>query len=60
MKIISISKKRFEKLQELKLPREVLNTEAMMYEFSYMGKEKILKHLYILNGSTFIYIRDVR
>jgi len=53
MKIISISKKRFDKLQELELPREVLNTEAMMYEFNYMGEEKILKYLYILNGSTF-------
>ena len=53
MKIISISKKSFEKLHELELPPEVFNNEAEIYDFNYRGEEKVLKVLNILNGKTF-------
>lgn len=53
MKIISISKKNFEKLEELDIPKEVLNTEAKMYNFNFRGQDKILKVLYIFQGNTF-------
>ncbi|MBQ9072235.1 MAG: hypothetical protein IJY25_03690 [Bacilli bacterium] len=53
MKIISLSKKKFEELQELKLSREIFNTEAKIYDFNYRGDKKVLKTLYTLNGYTF-------
>ena len=53
MKIINISKKKFQELEKLNLTREVFNTEGILYDFNYQGKEKILKQLYILNGATF-------
>lgn len=53
MKIISISKKKFEELERLSLSREIFNTEGTMYDFDYRGNKKILKTLYTLNGYTF-------
>lgn len=53
MKIISLSKKKFQELKELKLSREIHNTEAKIYDFDYRGNKKILKTLYTLNGHTF-------
>ena len=53
MKIISISKKAFANLEPLKLSRETVNTEGIIYDFNYMGNEKVLKTLYTLNGATF-------
>lgn len=53
MKIISLSKNRFEKLEKLKLSREIFNTESIIYDFNYRGSKKILKTLYLLNGPTF-------
>ena len=53
MKVISISKKKFQELEPLVLSRNVLNTEAKMYDFKYRNEEKILKSLYLLDGAVF-------
>lgn len=53
MKIINISKKKFQELEKINLSREIFNTEGILYNFNYQGKEKILKQLYILNGAAF-------
>ena len=53
MKIITLSKKQFEKLELLELPREILNTEGEVYKLFYRGKSKIVKKLYFQNGSIF-------
>ena len=42
MKVISISKSKFEKLEPLKLSRETFNTEGNVYEFDYRGNPKVL------------------
>ena len=53
MKTISISKKTFKELPLLDIPKEVLNTEGIIYKFNYKRQEKILKKLYNLEGPTF-------
>lgn len=53
MKIINVSKKKFQDLKKINLSKEIFNTEGVLYDFNYQGSEKILKKLYILNGSTF-------
>lgn len=53
MKIITLSKKKFETLDKINLSREIFNTEGTIYDFEYRGNKKILKSLYNLNGSTF-------
>ena len=53
MKIISLSKKKFGELEELKLSREIFNTEAKIYDFNFRGNPKVLNTLYTLNGYTF-------
>ena len=45
MKIISISKKKFEELEHIILSKDVFNTEAKIYDFNYKGEDKILKSL---------------
>ena len=53
MKVTNISRKNFERLERLKLGREITNTEGIMYEFNYKGTEKILKRLFHKNGLVF-------
>ena len=53
MKIITLSKKKFKELEKISLSREIFNTEGILYDFNYKGDKKILKKLYILNGSVF-------
>lgn len=53
MKIISLSKKKFNELQKLNLSREIFNTEGIIYDFEHRGEKKILKTLYTLNGYRF-------
>lgn len=53
MKIITISKKKFESLTPLDLPIVILNTEGELYNFNYRGEEKILKRLFVLEGKIF-------
>ena len=53
MKIITISKKKFQELKKIDLSREIFNTEGTVYDFEYRGEKKILKTLYTLTGHTF-------
>lgn len=53
MKIISLSQRKFKDLTKLDLPKEVFNTEAIIYNFRYKGKDKIFKKLYNASGSSF-------
>lgn len=53
MKIIALSSKKFKELNKLNLSRDILNTEGIMYDFNYKGKQKLLKELFVLNGPTF-------
>ena len=53
MKVITISKKAYSKLEPLVLPREIFNTEAKMYDFNYRGNRKVIKSLYTLDGERF-------
>ena len=53
MKIISMSEKKFNDLKELKLSREIVNTEGVIYEINYRGDPKILKKLHHLSGPIF-------
>lgn len=53
MKVIPISKKKYEELTKLRLPKDVISTEANLYHFNYHGEDKVFKHLIKLNGVTF-------
>lgn len=53
MEIVSISKGRFDKLEPLVLPKEVLNTECEVFHFRYRNKDKVLKKLYCTGGNNF-------
>ena len=51
--VITISKKKFETLEPLKLSRGVFNTEAEIYDFPYRGQIKVLKRLFHQSGEVF-------
>ncbi len=53
MKIIRISKKYYQKLATLDLPKEVNNTEGNMYLLNYRGNEKVFKQLFHQQGLVF-------
>lgn len=53
MKVIVISKKKFDGLTKLMLSREIFNTEAVMFDMEYRNQRKVLKNLYNLNGAAF-------
>ena len=53
MKVISISKSNFKKLEPLKLSKHTWNTEGNVYEFSYRGQPKVLKKLFHQSGTIF-------
>lgn len=53
MKVISISKSNFKKLEPLRLSKHTWNTEGNVYEFSYRGQEKVLKKLFHQSGTIF-------
>lgn len=53
MKVISISKKKFDQLNQIILSKNVTNTEAKILDFNYRNQDKILKALYHLEGSVF-------
>ncbi len=51
MRVISISKKRFDSLKKVHLCD--VNTEADLYSFTYHGVDKLLKKLYVSDGINF-------
>ncbi len=55
MKVISISRKAFEKLERMELSRNVRNTEAVMYNFNSKKNSApmVFKKLHHQNGSVF-------
>lgn len=53
MKMINISKKKFDSLTEVELSRETFNTEGQMFNIKYKNKDKVLKRLYNDMGVTF-------
>ena len=53
MKIITLSKKQFEKLKEVELSKEIINTEGKIYELTYHRKNKVIKKLYNQSGIIF-------
>ena len=53
MNIITLSKKKFEKLVPVELAREIMNTEGEIFDFPYKRNQKILKRLYHDNGIIF-------
>ena len=53
MNNIILSKKQYENLKPIDLPREVTNTEGEMLDFSYHRKPKIIKELFYQNGYIF-------
>lgn len=53
MKVITISKKKFQELPLLDLSNTIFNSEAKIYDFKYRGERKVLKNLHHLEGSRF-------
>ena len=55
MKVISVSRKAFEKLERMELSRNVRNTEAVMYNFESKKNSTpmVFKKLHHQNGSVF-------
>lgn len=53
MKVITLSKTKFEKLEQLKLSKETFNTEGNIYDFNYRGNPKVLKKLFHKSGTIF-------
>lgn len=53
MNVITLSKKKFETLEPLKLSKGVLSTEAELYNFNYRGQPKVLKRLFHQAGNRF-------
>lgn len=53
MNTINISKKKLDKLNTMDLPNCVFNTEGIIYEWNYRGKNEILKLLFNDTGVTF-------
>lgn len=53
MQNINISKRKFEGLAKIELPKEVMSTEANFYKMNYLGKVKVFKSLHKTSGPTF-------
>ena len=53
MNTINISEKRLASLNALKLSKNILNTEGIIYDFNYRGNHKVLKVLFNSNGIMF-------
>lgn len=53
MNVITLSKKKFESLEPLRLSKEVINTESSILDFYYRGKHKIIKKLFYQEGRVF-------
>lgn len=53
MNVITLSNKKFSLLQPLAISREVISTEAQLYDFNYKGKKKVLKKLFYNEGEIF-------
>ncbi len=53
MNSINISKKKYDNLTKIELPKDVISTEAMFYKLNYLGKIMVFKNLYRTSGPIF-------
>ncbi len=53
MHVITLSKRKFESLDQIKLSRNILNTESNIYMFNYKNEHKVIKKLFYQEGSVF-------
>jgi tRNA A-37 threonylcarbamoyl transferase component Bud32 len=53
MQSINISKRKYESLKPIELPKSVISTEAKFYKMPYLKKVKVFKNLYKTNGPIF-------
>lgn len=53
MKVITLSKRKFENLERIKLSREVLSTESLVFHYNSQGNEKVIKKLFYQEGEIF-------
>lgn len=53
MKAINIPAKTFGRLERTQIPNEIHNTEAKMYNYTYLGEKKIIKSFYVTSGESF-------
>jgi len=53
MNNINISKKKYDSLKKIELPKDIVSTEAAFYKLNYLGKVKVFKNLYRTSGPIF-------
>lgn len=53
MNNINISKKKYDNLNKMELPKNIVSTEATFYKLNYLGKIKVFKNLYRTSGPIF-------
>lgn len=53
MNVITLSKKKFATLEPLVLSKDVISTEAEIYQFTHKREEKVLKRLFHQEGNVF-------
>lgn len=53
MKVTTLSKRAFERLEPLQLSRHVINTESCILKFNDKGKPKVIKKLFYQDGPRF-------
>ena len=53
MRVITLSKRKFESLEQIKLSRNILNTESNIYMFNYKNEPKVIKKLFYQEGDVF-------
>lgn len=53
MKVITLSSKKYEKLESFNLSRDIISTEGNILEFMYRGNPKVIKSLFYQDGAIF-------
>lgn len=53
MNNINISKKKYDSLKKIELPKDIISTEATFYKLNYLGNVKVFKNLYRTSGPIF-------
>ena len=53
MNVITLSKRKFESLEPMKLEKGVFSTESEVYMFNYNGEKRVVKKFFYQNGERF-------
>lgn len=53
MNVITLSKRKFENLEPLKLEKGVYSTESLVYVFNYKGEKRVVKKFFYQDGERF-------